>query len=293
MPGSETFNFSAFDDMSIEELENIILLYQNSPEDSGIDEAVILYVMEVLANKININEKAVDVDAAWGSFERDYLPYVEEVLEEEKKTAQTTVAMPNGKRHLHGFYRKAVAVAAVLAFMFVGSAVCYALGYDVFGAISTWTKETFNFYSHSQTQEITADMLSDIENIFDLKDLLEEYGVTERLIPTYIPEGYEQLEIDLGDIGGGNWSYTDIYRRENDSNDLYISVVTVYDGGYEKDPDDPEIYVVNGIEHFIMTNMDDYRATWIDGNFRVCISGLGSREELIKMINSVYGVRQS
>jgi len=275
--------------MSVEELENIIVLYQNSPEDSGIDEAVILYVMEVLANKINIKEKAVDADAAWESFKRDYLPYVDEVPVREKEEAPAAAA-PKEKRFFRGFYRKAVAVVAVLAFMLIGSAVSYALGYDIFGAISTWTKETFNFYSHDQAQEVTVDMLSDVANILELKDLLEEHGINEKLIPTYIPEGYEHAEVVTGELGGDNWSYMDTYERENDINALCISVVTVFEGGYEKDPDAPEIYVVNGIEHFIMTNWDNYCATWINGNFRVGITGLDSREELVKMINSVYGV---
>lgn len=287
MSGSEAFNFSAFDDMSVEELENIITIYQDSTEGSEIDEAVILYVMEVLANKINI--KGADADTAWESFKRDYLPYVEEVPGKEKEAAQAAVTAPKGKRHLHGFYRYAAAAAAVLALMLVGSAVSYALGYDVFGAISTWTKETFNFYYNDQVQEITADMLSDVENIFELRDLLEEHGVTEKIIPTYIPEDYVHLQFETGDMGGGNWYYTDTYERENSIKYLCISVITVFEGGYEKDPDAPEIYVVDGIEHYIMRNMDSYYTTWIDGQFRVSIFGLDSREELVKMIDSVYG----
>jgi len=289
MSGSEAFNFSAFDDMSVEELENIIITYQDSPEGSEIDEAVILYVMEVLANKINIEDKVTDVDTAWEEFNRDYLPFVEEVPEEEKKKEQASVAAPKSKRHFRGFYRYAAAAAAVLIFMLVGSAVSYALGYDIFGAISTWTKDTFNFYYNDEAQEITAEMLSDVENIFELKDLLEEHGVTEKIIPTYIPEGYEQVKVDIGDIGGENWSYLDVYERENNIKQLCISVVTVYDGGYEKDPQTPEIYVVNGIEHFIMSNMDNYYTTWTDGKFCISIFGLDSREELVKMIDSVYG----
>lgn len=57
---------------------------------------------------------------------------------------------------------------------------------------------------------------------------------------------------------------------------------------YEKDFDDPEIYKANGIDHYIMTNMGEFLTVWQVGSLEVSISGVPTREELVKMIDSIY-----
>ena len=57
---------------------------------------------------------------------------------------------------------------------------------------------------------------------------------------------------------------------------------------YQKDDEQQEVYFYNDIEHYVMTNMGSYRAVWTNGLCEVGISGLESKEELKKMIDSIY-----
>ena len=69
---------------------------------------------------------------------------------------------------------------------------------------------------------------------------------------------------------------------------------TVYPDGnfmtqFEKDPGDPEIYRTNGTAYYIMTNVGLYRTVWASGNIECSISGVASRDEIIKIIDSIAG----
>ena len=57
----------------------------------------------------------------------------------------------------------------------------------------------------------------------------------------------------------------------------------------QKDETDPQIYTLNGIDFYIFTNKDLYVGTWMDGNLECLILGIDSYDELIKIINSIYG----
>lgn len=49
-----------------------------------------------------------------------------------------------------------------------------------------------------------------------------------------------------------------------------------------------DIYVFNGIEHYIMVNSDYTRISWIQGSNECSILCALSREDAEKMVNSIY-----
>ena len=57
----------------------------------------------------------------------------------------------------------------------------------------------------------------------------------------------------------------------------------------QKDEDSPDVYEVKDMVHYIMTNIDTYYAFWTVDNIECFIYGVESREELIQMIDSIYG----
>ena len=71
---------------------------------------------------------------------------------------------------------------------------------------------------------------------------------------------------------------------------VYPSGADVGDSSvYQKDSQPPEEYVVGGIKHYITSNEGFWRCTWTSGNVECSISGVDSREETIKIIDSIYG----
>ena len=57
---------------------------------------------------------------------------------------------------------------------------------------------------------------------------------------------------------------------------------------YQKNDETPEEYVVMDLRHYIVGNIDNYTATWSNGNMECAIYNAPSHDELIKMIDSIY-----
>ena len=74
---SEKLNrdFSRYEAMTTEELEEILRLDAEAPEGAGSDTELILYILEVLASRKNAkNITGNTAQAAWESFQQNYMP---------------------------------------------------------------------------------------------------------------------------------------------------------------------------------------------------------------------------
>lgn len=184
-------------------------------------------------------------------------------------------------------------VAAVLAVILTGTAL--AVGTDFFNVLFRWDNEhlSFNISPRGNVSASIEDSQRHVEVPEELKPLqetMEEYGIPASLLPTYFPEGYEPLNLEVwGDENGGIMGVD--FQKGNETisigfNWFPLDVDNVV-GGYEKDPGDPIIYEVNGTTYRIMTNMGDYFAMWTCGNI-MCDIYVGKDPEILyKLLDSI------
>lgn len=222
-----------------------------------------------------------DVDAKWHEF-IEYYAGTEPLYEVEKTFCEDQASIVTPPRRLRHPFLATAAAILVVVFM-SGTFTAYALGYDVFEAMATWTKEIFSFTQQTEPSPSQTYVTS------DLQAALAEHGITEKLVPTYLPEGYEQAESFI-ESADNSTVFISVYRSTEDKIVVkirqHISLSNRAD--YEKDGANPEIYEVNGIPHYIMTNMDEYYAAWTNGSYEVNILGPKTKSELTKMIDSIY-----
>ena len=73
-------NYSKYDSMSTEYLEELLRLDAELPVGEGTDIDEILYILEVIEEREREHPTGryseVDVNAAWESFQSKYLPYI-------------------------------------------------------------------------------------------------------------------------------------------------------------------------------------------------------------------------
>jgi hypothetical protein len=125
-----------------------------------------------------------------------------------------------------------------------------------------------------------------------IQEAVAQYGITEKLFPTWIPDGME-------------WDYTSVLLREDGSfraasafykdknSDRNVDFgCDIYhpEGTYlvEKDSRSLEIYTKGGVEYYLVYNLDTVNASAVVGNRMIDIGGRISMEELKKMIDSIY-----
>ena len=266
-------DFSKYDSMSIEELEEILRADAQGPErdDSDVDE--ILYVMEVLAKKRRQNGIAGKTALeAYQEFQQHYLPMAEEGSKPRRKSNVI-------------LFRRIAAVAASLVLVFSLATSANALSFrDIWNAVVTWAQETFCF---SMGVEVSTPEENDALIYASFQDALEQFQIDSSLMPTYIPNGYMLDEI-IADQNPKQTQCVAVYLSGTKM--IKMSVQSFLIGQpeqIEKSDDFIEIYTVSGIDYYIFSNYAQTRVAWVTGTFECFISSELTVDEIKLMVDSI------
>ena len=162
-------DFTIYDSMATQELEEILRLDAEMPEGQESDIYKILYIMEVLAErKRNNSHTGKTALEAYESFKQNYMP----------ETDNNVIPL-KAKRKVPRWVRSLAATAAVLAILLTGAVTAKAFGFDVWKAVVQWSQETFHFGDEGSDNNLT---------YLSLQDALKKGNVPTWLTPTYIPE---------------------------------------------------------------------------------------------------------
>ena len=228
-------------------------------------------------------EEDLDINQSWLQFsERHAILFEQENEPEERKPRNTPRRRPVLSRLL---------IAAVIAVL--ASLLCaQAAGFDVFGVIGRWTHQNFKFERDHAAGEAAPPAASQTSytSYATLQEAMDAYGIQEALAPTWIPEGYEAeyiKAVQYSDQIIFSASYND------GTSDLGFSYIYWTEKQYEpsvleKDGMPVILYERAGITHYIMFNENVLVATWINGSCECTITGKVTREELERMIDSIY-----
>lgn len=273
-------DFSQYDTMKTEDLEEILRFDADAPEGEEPDVDVILYVLEVLADRRRNNSEITGNTAleAFESFKQDYLPegiHIDSVPEEKKPVIRPV-----------RWLRRLTAAAAVLAFVLLGTVTANAFGFNIWKAVAVWAQETFRLESDIKAESELPEedrnrgYTSLEEAIYDAEEV---YGI----VPTWFPEGYELLEL-IVDENPLRKKYIAVYSNEGTK--LKI-VVQSYQNGYpeqiEQSDGEEKIYEMGGVLFHVFSDKEQVRAAWIDGNYECYITGVITIEEMEMMIESI------
>ena len=262
----------------------MLLNMLNAELESGEADFELTYQINKILNERDENVEVVDVDAAWESFVKlaaESKPIYDP--EEENSDSIETVRTKPRKPLRKAF----IAVAAVIVILVGSTVVANANGIDLWGAIVSWTSETFGFSQKHNTE--SADRIIP-EQLEQLAECFDEYGIIREKLPTYIPDGYANKETKAAE-GPTNNLFVCILSKG--ASEIVLRYKLYFDNfantQIQKDDVQPDIYEIGETTFYIMSNAGKFYATWTDGNLECQIVGVNSRDELIKMIESIYG----
>ena len=261
-------DFTIYDSIATEELEEILRLDAEMPEGQESDIDKILYIMEVLAErKRNSSHTGKTALEAYESFKQNYMP----------ETDNNVIPIKT-KRKAPRWVRNLVATAAVLAILLTGTITAKAFGFDVWKAVVQWSQETFHFGDEGADNNLT---------YLSLQDALKKGNVPTWLAPTYIPEEFVLIEVDAQKTPKKN-IYTAKYKH---GEEIIVIAVRDYLGGnpfYVEQSDGlVEEHKALGITFYLLSNQNQNRAVWLYESYECEISGDVTIEELKEMIESI------
>ncbi len=282
--------YDCLDRLNTEQLEELLRADIESP-DSG-DPDVIFYILEVLEKRegCSLAGRLPDKDAAWLEFQQYYnipegdglslYPCKSEDGKEEQAISSTSHTPKF--TDAHRWLMRCLASVAVVAVFFSGMIVVQAAGVDVFGAIGSWTDETFRFVS-SRKENGKENSLS--------QEFFLDNGIDAHLVPTQIPEGFEASEPIIFDTKSGY--KINVEFESEDGRFFSINISKYYSSDYvnsimfEKDADEVIEYTHNTMTFYILHNLDSVTAVWSDGILVEQISGDLSIDEVKLIIDSI------
>ena len=267
-------DFSKYEAMETEELEEILRLDAETPECVETDTELVLFILEVLAKRKNTtNLTGNTAQKAWESFEQNYMP------EESWKSATVHKSAP--------WLRRLTAAAAVLALLIVIPITTKALTLEeVWNIFARWAKETFSFVSGDDT-DVSEPVVDDGLEYGSIQDILKKNGNEYTMVPTWIPNGFG-IEMIKRDITPAQEVYLAKYL--NGERELFIRVQNYLTEDFiklETSQEYSEIYSVGEQEYYILINYDQAQAVWIVGSYECTISGDLSVDEIKLMIDSI------
>lgn len=271
-------DFSRYEHMTTEELQEI--LHQSAHNKLGTepDTQESFKIMEVLS----VRRQNSDLPD-FRSDEEAFADFCEYYMPKEKEEAR-----PKEGRRPNRTLKAVAAVLAVVLVLAVGTTVTVkAFRIDILSKIASWTKDIFQFSDSSHVEVATAPEKEYNLELKSLQDALVKENITEKLAPTWLPEGYKNTELNVRATPKATTIYA-VFEKNDER--LIINIrqtIGIPANQVEKNDDLLEVHVANGVEYYIFSNTETLQAAWSIGEFECIIIGKITLEEMKVMIDSI------
>ena len=287
---------SYFETLSTDALE-AMLQADAQQLDSLQDLDTVLYITQILERRAREGKQyTFDTEEKYKEFKEYYLPFdtdseplssePEEALHVPPHSLDSTPPHQVRKRRpklLRSILIAAVVVSVILAGSLAASA---AIGENIWSIVGGWTDELFSF-----SREVANDKSVSSSIVNKITDEIDIMQITQDDLPTWYPEGYHMGEIDTAQL-----TYqTDVYIPfSSDTGGYYAIQITQFvDTKYmealyfEKDAGEVDTIVHNDQIFYVFSNIGDYVAVWVKGNYVFSIAGDLSKDTVTSMVFSI------
>lgn len=289
----QNHKYAYLDQLSTAALQDILRADVESPE-SGDDEAI-FYILEVMKQRARESPQNAcpDLEKRWLEFQSVYnTPEGDgRSLYPGGLPEPAPARPPKGTRRT---MRRLLLVAAFLVLLTVTLTVPAFGNMSILEMIGQWTEEQFTFRPAAEVSDGIPGEAPALESSTGeaLRLALQEHGIYADVVPHWLPEG---LELEDGvQIIEFNYSRSFEFSAFYSDNSYYcvICIISHSDDEfyktYEKLVPSPNIYTVNGIQHYIFDNTETATVAWNVDRLE-CSIITNYPDELIKIIDSIYG----
>ena len=270
--------YAHYDSLPTEELQEILRKHAHGELETEPDTDELYYIMEVLARRREEQDPQAfrSDEEALADFRKNYMP------KEKSAVRPKVIRFPNR------LLKTVAAVLVAVLILAVGTSItAEAFQIDIWGKFATWTKEIFQFTDIPQGTTAANPEKDYNAELKSLQDALNDEGIKEKLVPTWMPEGYNNT--DLKTISTPRVRNISAVYEKNGS-ELVINIrqtIGVPAHQVEKNDDLLETYVVDGMEYYIFSNTETLQTAWSIGEFECIITGKITLEEMKMMIDSI------
>lgn len=252
-----------------EELDQIL---QAELEKDHPSQEVVLPILQILEER----EKDFPVEKT---------PEVLAVLDKLKKHETPTKHPKNRRPWIAGI--AAIAAVACIVVMAIPRTVG---AESIFDVLFRWTEGIFEFFTPEQ--DVTnppVDFVFETDNVGlqQLYDKVSELGVTDPVVPMWLPEGFVLSEMRVAPMPGGTKMHVQ-FDNGNAGILFTYHVSTKITSSLEKKETGVELFEFSDVSHFILDNEGALSVTWVVDGVECIINTSISKEDLYMIIKSIY-----
>lgn len=272
------YDIHYFESFSTKQLEQMIRddCYGIAPLDDESIEHILCVLQKRSPNPEGCN--SVDTEKEWKRFLKHYAPktgQIDRILPEE--------ALPAPNRTPKKLWLRVASIAAAVCIvMFCFATVPVHGSENLFTAIGRWSNDLFSMH-YSSNSHFSSNL-----DLVKLKELSDVAFNSAQIIPSWLPDGFSVHDYSV--LGNNNsFNLSAIFlsgERILQFNATEASGRNLTD--YTKDEGTAEMFVSNGICHYLISNNGKLVAIWANDGVECSIAGDVSTDELKKIITSIY-----
>ena len=293
MERDEKRKYPIFEQLSTEELNNLLAQDFAAMDEEGPDVDYIMAIMEVINKREQAAEHQSDVDVAWKEFQEQYQGQAAafdrsnycETDSSHRDQPSSTSPSPKKTHTL-----RLLLIAVIMIALLGGTASGFG---RVFQAVVNWTAETFGFES-PYGEKASSETIVHADPYVSLRSAVAEYTDLS-VIPYWAPEGTVKAD-DIGvQITERKESILILGSYQIGTRQFIIRIQIhddnppKYKDSYQWDASQTVLsHDAGGFNHDIVYNNQKSSAAWTNENVECMIQGDLSVEELETMIDSIY-----
>lgn len=261
-----------FDQIPTEQLDE--MLCEELKKDP-VDENAVRLIMGVL------KERDANCDT-------EITPGIEREWEKYKDDSGTS-----GGKHKHrkmrGLVLKVVAIVTIVCLM-LSMVPINAEAESLFEKFIRWTESVFEFFGSKDNDDrlVSYEFQTDNPGLQQVYDAVEELGITDPIVPMWIPETFRLEEIKLNSTPRRNR----VHVMFSDGISQLIFEVNVCNSDeahvYYKDDTEADRFELHGTIYYIVSNNDRWSVVWTKSNVECCLAVECQEEILYEIIRSIY-----
>ena len=189
--------------------------------------------------------------------------------------------------HKHRWLAGIAAAAAVICLVIMVSSPTVQAE-SIFDILFRWTSSVFEFFDPDKSYpDADNNFVTDNPGLQQLYDKVTELGVTESVVPMWLPEGFVLLNLQVSPAPGGNKVFCE-FESSSDAISVIYRISTNISAKVEKEEIGVELFEFKKVSHFIVENEDTLSVTWTVDGVECVINASVPKEHIYSIIKSIY-----
>ena len=265
--------------MSTEQLRDMLDRELHTEPVNGDSIRMIRSILRDRNGNITV-EMTPNLERAWEKYQRD----TDKIWKASRRT-----------RRIRSWTLRAAAAAAVFVLLLVPILPQEVGAESLWDALVRWTTEIVEFFGPNDNEGRIEEyeFKTDNPGLQQVYDAVVELGVTDPVVPMWLPEGYELVEYEIS-------SYpvkTRVHSRFTNGATPVVFYIDIYNEDvshkYQKDETGADYYEHSGVVHQVLRNYDLTAAVWSRKNIE-CFLSIRSQEDILhKVLSSIYTMEEN